>query len=159
MRIDWKGPYRLAQVLEMRDDQDDCGLYQIYGHHVVFGAKSLLYVGKVTEQTFATRFKQHQAEWLHEDTDVWIHVGRIDKRDYKKEQESWSDWTTIVTDAESLLIYWHSPPYNSQGLSKYDGQELRVQNRGERGSMLPESSSDWRPARPVDSADEKQNGS
>ncbi len=56
----------------------------------------------------------------------------------------------IVTDSEALLINWHTPPYNSKSINEYRGQDLHIQNYGNRGSMLPECSSEWTPPRPDD---------
>ena len=45
VRVKWKGPLSLDDVKELDDEDDDCGLYQIYGRHIIFGDDSLLYVG------------------------------------------------------------------------------------------------------------------
>src|SRR5262245_54679337 len=58
LRIEWEGPLPVDTVLS-RGGDDDYGLYQIYAHHLVFGAGALVYIGKAQEQTFAVRFAQH----------------------------------------------------------------------------------------------------
>ena len=69
IRIEWLGPYSINDLKKLTNDEEDCGLYQVYGHHVVFGANSLLYVGITTARNFAWRFEEHQREWLHEEND------------------------------------------------------------------------------------------
>ena len=140
VRVIWDEPIRLDDVLS-RTGEDDCGLYQIYAHHVVFGPGSLVYIGKAVEQTFGVRFRAHRDGWLHEENDVTVRLGRLDPEDYEQDEPEWEDWTQLVSDVEALLIYWHSPPYNSRHINDYDGAKLHVRNRGNRGSLLPECSS------------------
>lgn len=148
LRVEWIGPLGLEEVLE-RDSEQDYGLYQIYCHHVVFGLGSLVYIGRATEQTFGVRFWQHKKEWLDEENDVSIRLGRLMDEDGLTDEE-WEKW---VCAAEALLIHWHSPPYNSQHINDYTYRPLHIQNWGNRGSLLPECSSDWDAPRPDDAAD------
>ncbi len=53
----------MIQEGQYPDWGEDYGLYQIYGKHILCGKDTLLYIGEATEQTFSTRFKQHQ-HWL-----------------------------------------------------------------------------------------------
>lgn len=147
-RVRWEAPVQLDAVFRLAGD-DDYGLYQIYSHHAVFGPGSLVYIGKAVEQTFAARFKQHEADWLSEENDVAIRLGRLSPDDYAKD-DGWRDWQQLLSDTEALLIYWHSPPYNSQHISDYKGQVLHIQNLGNRGSILPECTSAWDVPRPRD---------
>ena len=55
VRIEWEGPLSLDEVKELADGDEDCGLYQIYGRHIIFGDDSLLYIG-MTTSTFRSRF-------------------------------------------------------------------------------------------------------
>ena len=147
VRIEWEGPFCIGEVLglnDQSDDSDDYGLYQIYGHHIIFGADSLLYIGKAESLTFSQRFNQHRSEWLWEEEGVSIRIGRIASEDYAYDPPDWSDWREILRDAEALTIYWHSPPYNSQNISDYNGQPLKVVNKGERGDLVAEYISDER---------------
>ena len=73
--------------------------------------------------------------WLKEEEGVFIHVGRI-VSEYYDEQ--------VRKDAEALTIYWHSPAYNSSNIETYNGQRLKVVNRGECGSLVAEYISDNR---------------
>jgi hypothetical protein len=148
LTVEWDNPITLEEALE-NNGELDYGLYQIYARHIVFGPGSLVYVGKAEQQTFGTRFSQHE-EWLREESDVQIRLGRpqtIDGRVFKG-AEGWTgadedEWCRLTSDAEALTIYWHSPPYNSACIWDYNGQPLWVQNTGDRGSLLPEYSSHW----------------
>ena len=113
VRVEWEGPFCLDYVIEELNRKDDYGLYQIYGTHIVYGASSLLYIGKAEGLTFSQRFSQHRSEWL-------------------------SDWREVLRDAEALTIYWHSPAYNSSNIETYNGQQLKVANRGDRGALCAE---------------------
>ena len=57
----------IEEALGLNHEEDDYGLYQVYGRHVVFGSGSLLYVGRARDQTFGRRLQQHDAEWLREE--------------------------------------------------------------------------------------------
>ena len=125
VRIEWVGPFSIEEVLELGDKNKDYGLYQIYGHHIVYGPDSLLYIGE-TGQTFSQRFNNDHTVWLKEEEGVFIHVGRIVSEDYDDQ---------VRKDAEALTIYWHSPAYNSSNIGTYNGQQLIVVNDGERGDL------------------------
>ena len=71
--IEWEGSFCLDYVIDELNGKDDYGLYQIYGTHIVYGASSLLYIGKAEGLTFSQRFSQHRSEWLSEEG------GRINK--------------------------------------------------------------------------------
>jgi hypothetical protein len=148
--IQWEGPMTLDDALKKSSNKDDYGIYQITGDHVVFGPGSLLYVGRARDQPFATRFAQH-AEWLRHESGIAVRLGRIPVGHYETDPKGgWKDWSQLVTDVEALTIYWHAPPYNSQHIGSYKGQPLHVQCWGDRGRLLPEYSSHWRPLRPED---------
>lgn len=134
VQVVWEGPLPLDQALT-RDTDEDLGLYQVYGDHLVFGPVALLYVGMTADQKFAARFKQHKARWLQFDTGVEIRLGRLrDKNDMR-----------VIGDVEALTIWWHSPPYNCKHIWGYDGAPLRIQNWGARGRLHAEYSSHWTP--------------
>ena len=144
VRVEWEGPFSIEEVLKLNDQNDDYGLYQIYGRHIIFGANSLLYIGKAEGLTFSQRFNQHCLEWLLEEEGVSIRVGRIASEDYAYDPPDWSDWRKVLRDAEALTIYWHSPPYNSMNISEYKGQRLKVVNKDERSVLVAEYISDER---------------
>ena len=59
----------LDEVKALDDDDDDCGLYQIYGRHIIFGEDSLLYIA-ITTSTFNRRFfsgPDPHIDWLEEE--------------------------------------------------------------------------------------------
>ena len=153
VRVHWDAPRSLDKIFDLNDPNNDCGLYQVYGHHVVFGPGALLYIGKTCDQTFSARFDQHRA-WLQHESEIVVRVGRLRREDYRDE-EHWRDWKEVVGLVEQLTIYWHSPPYNTKSITRYTGSPLRVQNWGHRGRLLPEYSSEWQPARP-DETDPKR---
>ena len=43
IHIDWSGPYTYGQAVQLRNGQDDYGVYQIYGTHPIYGADVMLY--------------------------------------------------------------------------------------------------------------------
>jgi len=151
VKVVWNKLIDVASAISLNDEVEDYGIYQIYGNHIVFGAGSLLYIGMTSKQTFGQRIRQHDAEWLKEENEVYVRVGRISEEDYEQDPDKkWADWTSLVKDIEALLIYWHSPPYNARHISDYTGQTLHIQNWGDRGSLLPECTSEWNPPRPKD---------
>jgi len=149
VKVNWDKPIDVESADSFNDEKNDYGLYQIYGHHIVFGAGSLLYIGIAIEQTFGGRFRQHYDEWIKdEEEDISIRVGRLNEDDYEHDTYEWKDWCQLVKDTEALLINWHTPPYNSQNISDYTGQPLNVQNWGDRGSLLLACPSEWNRPRP-----------
>lgn len=137
VRVKWEGPLSLDEVKELDNEDEDCGLYQIYGRHIIFGDDSLLYVG-MTTSTFRRRFidgTEPHISWLVEEEGVSVYVGRIVEKDYEHDPPLWSDWENVLKDAEALTIYWHSPPYNSSNIGTYNGQRLEVVNLGDYGSL------------------------
>jgi len=93
----------------------DYGIYQIYGNHNIFGPDSLLYIGKARDHSFAERIPSHRywIEW--ESVPVRIFVGRLGGIE-RIDDDTWGD---MIDTAEKLLIYYTSPPYNSQCLESY----------------------------------------
>ena len=103
-------------------------------------------MGKAYEQTFAAPLQQ-QKECLSEENDVTICLGRLMDEDDLSVEECGE----VLSDTEALLIYRHSPPYNSQHFIDFAGQDLNVHNWGNRSSVLPECSTDyWQAAQPRD---------
>ena len=133
--VKWDGPLSICEVLELDDGDEDFGIYQIYGKHIIFGCGSLLYIGK-TDQTFSQRFRYEHVGWLKEEEDVRIHVGQIVKVDQTLKRDMLAcDLRKIIKDTEALTIKWHSPPYNSDNIGTYNGQRLKVVNQGKYGSL------------------------
>jgi len=122
--------------IEKLTGDEDYGIYQITGYHPVFGNNSLLYIGKAQKRPFATRFKEHK-EWLEKEGDITIYIGRTTNIGNE-------DWEAAIEDTEPLLIYFHSPPYNSRSISNFPepihGNDLRIINIGDYGELFPEIS-------------------
>ena len=132
--IEWEAPISLDKALK-RHGEGEWGLYQIYGQHPVFGPNSLLYIGVAADQSFGQRIGQHKA-WLQWEGDIEIRLGKL--VNYTDE-----NWKEVVLAAEALSIFWNAPPYNSQHIGRHGTTGYHVQNRGQRGRLLPEYSSDW----------------
>ena len=96
---------------------DDYGLYQIYGTHILCGPDTLLYIGRATEQTFASRFRQHQ-RWLEHEELVHVYLGRSYMPDRHVPTKNWMTWVADMQLAERILIYKYSPPYNSVSIAE-----------------------------------------
>lgn len=121
----------LEEVLEFNHPDDDSGIYQVYGDHIVFGPQSLLYIGKAQDQSFRERFLQHSKGWICEEVNPKVFIGRI----HADDSESDSDWKILVDAVEALTIYWHSPPYNSQHINEYGRMPLCVHNLEDLGDL------------------------
>jgi hypothetical protein len=59
IHIEWDGPYSLDQLDSLKDLRKDHGLYQIYGHHPIYGSNVLLYIGQTYGRTFGERIEEH----------------------------------------------------------------------------------------------------
>lgn len=123
----WEGPFRPKTVMDRfthagaRPDYsgNDYGLYQIYGRHILAGPDALLYIGKAAEQTFSTRFKQHQPWLSKEYPGIRIYLGRLNFPErHAAPEDHWKTWAADVRLAESILIYKYSPHYNSMAISE-----------------------------------------
>ncbi len=87
----------------VEDEDEDCGLYQIYGRHIIFGD----YIG-MTTSTFRRRFidgPDPRISWLAEEEGVSVYVGRIVGEDYERDPLYWSDWENVLKAAEAFTIY------------------------------------------------------
>ncbi|MFX0203974.1 MAG: hypothetical protein ACFFCW_48370 [Candidatus Hodarchaeota archaeon] len=123
IEVKWEGPFTVQWVIEKRNDEgeppdyggDDYGLYQIYGNHILCGPNTLLYIGKVTKQTFSRRFKNHK-KWLDNEEGVEVYLGKIYDPKRHSKKNNWKSWESDVHKAESILIYKYSPNYNNIGI-------------------------------------------
>lgn len=127
IKIEWQGPFSANYVIKKKNDPGDesdgyagpdYGLYQIYGRHILCKDDTLLYIGKACQQTFSGRFKQHWKEWLKEEKNIRIYLGKIENFIRYTEANSWRNWLRDVDMAESILIYKYSPNYNSACLGE-----------------------------------------
>lgn len=136
--LKWKKFDKLEDVLD-KTNADDYGVYQILGYHAVFEDDSLLYIGLAKKRSFGARFKEHQ-DWLKAEADITIYLGRVNSID-DNENYTEKTWRNIIDDVEALLIYYHSPPYNSRCISEPPSNtRLRIINTGDYGSLYPEIS-------------------
>ena len=151
VHIFWEGNLSLDQVIKNKSDEKDCGIYQIYGTHPIYGHNSLLYIGIATDQTFAKRISEHKKQWLKDsDLDpVTIYLGDVYRQLGKvyKESEDFSDeeWEIITKQCEQLLIYALAPGYNSrnkQSINELELRDLHILNWGDRRDLYPEISGD-----------------
>ncbi len=127
--LEWEGPLTLGEALNRNDGGkcengwagEDCGIYQIYGPHILAGKKALLYIGQTADQTFGQRLRQHKKDLLLDEPlkELAIYLGRLKDREHYTEKDNWTIWYRDVTIAESILIYKYSPHYNSSGLTDY----------------------------------------
>jgi hypothetical protein len=102
------------------------GLYMVYGDHPVHGDRALLYIGKANP--LDRRLKEQQF-WLQYEWRLEIYLSSV--------------LQSNLDDVEKLLIYAHSPPYNSYCISmvpKLNGP-IRIWNDGKLSKLYPEISS------------------
>ena len=139
IHIYWEGPYSLQTLSEMRDENIDYGIYQIYGGHPVYGSDVLLYIGKADRQTFGTRISQEDWCFNRDAGNVQIYVGRL-KGTRTPSDEVWSEEIGI---AEKLLIFTHKPACNSSNMNSVEHNELdkfHILNWGKYRDLMSEVS-------------------
>lgn len=116
IEIEWCGGYSLEKVYQLTNQKKDYGVYCIYGTHAVSGPDTLLYIGKACDQTFSTRFMQH-SDWLKvECDDPKIYIGRVGSNSLPYSNQEWTD---KIVCAETLLIHYLSPPYNTSSIFEH----------------------------------------
>jgi hypothetical protein len=137
INIDWQGPFSREQALQFQANTD-YGLYQYYGEHPIYGQNALLYIGSATKQTFGNRLSQHN--WhLWSATSVEIYVGRLCAE--KQIDPTIAQQKLLL--AESILLFSHSPAFNTSNLNSirpHGDDDVRVLNWGKRKSLFPEVS-------------------
>jgi len=118
-----------------REDQLDKfygigGLYLVISDHPIHGARSLQYIGKTN--SFSRRLDEHQ--WIQNEWRVEIYLAELGDEISRD-------------DVEKLMIYAHSPSYNSKNISKPPNltHNYRIWNYGRFWKLYPEISSlhDW----------------
>ncbi|WP_078183723.1 hypothetical protein [Bacillus wiedmannii] len=45
IQILWDGPYNITDLVKLKNEETDYGIYQIYGNHPIYGNDVLLYIG------------------------------------------------------------------------------------------------------------------
>ena len=139
IQILWDGPYSITDLVKLKNEEIDYGIYQIYGHHPVYGNGVLLYIGKADFQTIGQRVSQEN--WLdtNDSNNTQIYVGRC----HGSKNPTQTEWSVEIDLAEQLLIYVHKPAYNSKGISSIEDlkfQDIHILNWGNYRSLLPEIS-------------------
>lgn len=143
INIHWEGPFKWEEK-DQRQKDFHC-LYQIYGHHPLYGRNVLLYIGK-TERDVSERLKEHK--WTEEEYDrLTFYVGSLGTF------ESWEEWkryenedyekveSSLVLGAEQLLILAHQPAYNTQNKETANAAKgMRIFNSGRFAQLFPELS-------------------
>jgi hypothetical protein len=126
IHLQWQGPYPLRHTHTLKNPHTDIGLYQIYGHHPVYGANVLLYIGQTMGGTFGQRIEEHNfGEGFQEDSEhVEVYVGRLKG----VSTPSLGEWRNEINWAEKLLIHVHDPAYNSRHNLELDESDPRVSN-------------------------------
>ena len=157
--IEWKGPISVENVIKLLNDKGrDIGLYQLYGRHPIFGRDSFLYIGE-TNKSFAERIWEHvkynaMEKEIYKDEDLIkdaigcfskVYCGRI--IDPLIDPPAREDLEKLIKDAEKLLIYACTPPWNQRGASRLElaHPDLHISNFGSCGSLPPEVSTKFWP--------------
>ena len=144
IHVQWKGPLTWEEVKGPKGPTD-YGLYQIVGRHPIYGSYVLLYIGLADGQTFGQRIPEHYSESQFRRNDVEnmrIFVGRLEKSE-RKRQLTDDDWSRQIEFAEKLLIFAHSPAFNSQQIKEINSDQLadvHILNWDSYGCLLPEVS-------------------
>ncbi len=156
IRIEWDGPYTLNDIgydeetytfnttnIKLNEKKQDKGIYQIYGYHPIYGDNVLLYIGKTLTQTFSKRISQEGWENNNDYKNFQIYVGRL----FNTKQEPPKNWDNIISKAEQMLIYSHSPAKNSSNIVSVtkkhklkEFENIRILNYDNHRSLMPEVS-------------------
>lgn len=138
-RIDifWEGPLTLESSKEL-NGPTDYGLYQFYGNHIIYGQNALLYIGRAKDISFGARMGQHKLkDWTGSSGN--IHIGRLCGESQPANDQHWSH---LIEIAEKLLIYAHTPSWNSANINNFrDVGDIHIFNWGSPGQLLPEVTS------------------
>ena len=147
IHIDWDGPF---QADELRNNLGKgYAIFQLYGEHPIYG-DTLLYIGDMQESPRVSRVSKRIKEnvenfkkyWTSGDPEIFIGHLRGEKTPDK------ATWLKEIALAKKLLIYAHSPAWNSKAKELYlriregDGDlfNIHVFNWGRHKRLLPEVS-------------------
>ena len=144
IHIDWEGPFSAD---ELRNNLGkDYAIYQLYGEHPIYG-NTLLYIGDMQESPSVSHVSEivkknvenFKKYWTSDDPEIFIGHLRGNKLPDK------ATWLKEIALAKELLIYAHSPAWNSKELFTRikEGEELfntHVFNWGRHKRLLPEVS-------------------
>ncbi|MFA0088027.1 hypothetical protein [Vibrio sp. 10N.261.51.F12] len=150
----WKGPIALNELKKLEEPEVQV-LYQIYGHHPVYGPESLLYIGK-TEQLNGVKDRLPEHKWIDSQCDECkIYYAScaefIDWQTWENSGDEYPKYDSLengitINDIESLLIYAHHPSGNSQSIQTLGidvKRHFRVFNTGKRKALERELSTQY----------------
>ena len=139
IHINWRGPYSLEDA--KGEQGQTVGLYQYMGMHDVYGPATLLYIGK-SDVWISNRLTEH-VHHLWSSLPVDILIGEVAAKTNLEDDERKKQ----IELAERLLIYTHSPAWNSSNVKSISEKkwseipaDLHIFNWGVRGHLLPEVS-------------------
>lgn len=139
MHIFWEGPFNLEEVASVNNLNRDYGVYQVYGHHPLYGSNILLYIGLASEQTFAKRISQHEWMYRADPENIQVYVGRFAGKNRITNEK----WAEVIEQAEKLLIYAHKPAFNTQSTKSIPEDDVlnnRIFNWLSHRDLFPEVS-------------------
>lgn len=133
VHVTWSYPKEWDSALKGIEATSN-GVYQIYR---TFGAcTSLLYIGLVKSDSrdFRCRMQEHRRDWLYAKRGaIYLRFGGL--RTFK----GLTVTDALIEEVESVLIFEHQPPENTQKKSSYSiRQDLIVKNFGYRGELKEE---------------------
>ncbi len=145
--IEWEGSFKIQYDRE-KDEYNldnvptellnECGFYQIYGRHPVYGKDVLLYIGetkesKVSNRSFRVRLNEHLKGRFFHHTNISVNLGPC------------SLPPETVEIVESILIYSHIPALNIQHTAsmKLGSAKYLVRNWGFTGNLSNVCTGNW----------------
>lgn len=136
----WKGYDWNDGITTCHHSSKDCGIYQVYGNHPVYGPDTLLYIGKAKDETYSQRLNGHgdlDTSQIAKFTKLYLsYFCKVDDLNE-------ADWKDAIDIVEKTLIKAHSPALNAQdvkGFLEKDTPNILIYNWGDRGRLLPEVS-------------------
>ena len=139
IHIFWEGPFSISQLKDLECEDQDYGIYQIYGQHAMYGNSVLLYIGQANDQTFGKRISQENWAYGKDPNNIQIYIGRLAGH----QSISGDGWSARITSAEKLLIYSHQPVYNVSNKNSIPEKMVlsnHILNWGAHRSLFPEIS-------------------
>ncbi|OEE32800.1 hypothetical protein ACODG7_15585 [Vibrio anguillarum] len=149
----WKGPISLSELKDVEQPESQM-LYQVYGHHPVYGSDSLLYIGK-TEQIKGVMGRVPEHKWIDSQCDdckiYYASCGEFKDWQTWESSEEYPKYDSSKTGIglkhiESLLIYAHHPSGNSQSIQSLGtniNKHFRIFNTGKRKALERELSTQY----------------
>jgi hypothetical protein len=139
IHIFWEGPFTLGAIKQKTDVDKDYGIYQIYGHHPLYGNGSLLYIGQAKDRPFGKRIPEENWDDRPDSENTQVYIGRL----AGKNKITGEEWGELIDQAEKLLIFAHKPALNTQNTRSLPEELVlgsRVYNWGFHRDLFPEVS-------------------